>query len=150
MEEELPDGDAGGDFHGDQFRVAKRVAAARPGGAIRIGDVIKQINALNHLEWPITPPARLPELPTPQRAGTSGLNAPLPPFRCRIDSSDEDEPVRPVWPPRRPHLELEDGYYEQLSDAEPEPLRLWKKARRRTNLLVNAEAGVDGDASGDE
>ena len=33
-EEELPDGDADGELHGDQLLVAERVAAARPGGAI--------------------------------------------------------------------------------------------------------------------
>ena len=88
-----------------------------------MGDVIERIIARDNLERPISPPARMPEPPTPQRAGLSGLNAHLPPFRRRIDSSDEDEPVRPVWPPRRPHLELEDGDYEQESDAEPDPPR---------------------------
>ena len=34
MEEELPDGDADGELHGDQLLIAERVAAARPGGAI--------------------------------------------------------------------------------------------------------------------
>ena len=37
MEEELPDGDADGELHGDQLLVAERVAVARPGGAIRMG-----------------------------------------------------------------------------------------------------------------
>ena len=40
MEEKLPDGDADGELHGDQLLVAERVAASRPGGAIRMGDVI--------------------------------------------------------------------------------------------------------------
>ena len=150
MDEQLPDGDADGELHIDQLLVAERVAAARPGGAIRICDVIDQIIARDNLERPISPPARMPEPPTPQRVGPSGLNAHLPPFRRRIDSSDEDEPVRPVWPPRRPHLELEDGDYEQESDVEPEPPRRRKKAKRRTNPFIDAEAGVDGDASGDE
>ena len=110
--EELPDGDADGELHCDQLLVAERVAAARPGGAIRMGDVIERIIARDNLERLISPLARMPEQPTPQRAGPSGLNAHLPPFRRRIDSSDEDEPVRPVWPPRRAHLELEDGDYE--------------------------------------
>ena len=35
MEEELPDGDADNELHGDQLLMAERVAAARPGGAIR-------------------------------------------------------------------------------------------------------------------
>ena len=92
----------------------------------------------------------MPEPPTPQRAEQSGLNAHLPPFRRRIDSSDEEEPVRPVWPPRCPHLELMDGDYEQESDVEPEPPRRRKKDKRRTNPFIDAEAGVDGNASGDE
>ena len=33
-EEELPDGDTGGELHGDQLLMAERVADARPGGAI--------------------------------------------------------------------------------------------------------------------
>ena len=96
MEEELYDGDADGELHGKQIVVAERVAAARPGGAIRMGDVIERIIARDNLERPISPPARMPEPPTPQRAEPSWLNANLPTFRCRIDSSDEDEPVRIV------------------------------------------------------
>ena len=96
MEKKLPDGDADGELHGDQLLVAERVAVARPGGAIRMGEVIERIFASDNLERPISPPARMPEQPTPQRAGPSGLNAHLPPFRRRIDSPDEDEPVRPV------------------------------------------------------
>ena len=41
MEEELPDGDAYGEIHGDQLLVAERVAAARPGGAIRMGGSLR-------------------------------------------------------------------------------------------------------------
>ena len=129
MNEKLPDGDADGELHGDQLLVAERVAAARPGGAIPMGDVIERIIARDNLERPISPPARMPEPPTQQRAGQSKLNAHLPPFRRRIDSSDEDEPVRPVWPPRRPHLELEDGDYEQESDTEPDPPRRRKNSQ---------------------
>ena len=55
-----------------------------------------------------------------------------------------------MWPFRRPHLELEDCDYEQESDAEPEPPRGRKKARSRTNPFIDDEAGVDGDANGDE
>ena len=43
MEEELPDGDADGELNGDQLLMAVRVAAARPGGAIRMGEVIERI-----------------------------------------------------------------------------------------------------------
>ena len=55
-----------------------------------------------------------------------------------------------MWPPRRLHLELEDGDYQQESDTEPDPPRRRNKARRRNNPFIDAEAGVDGDASGDE
>ena len=41
-EEKLPDGDADGELHGDQLLVAERVAAARPGSAIRMGEVIDE------------------------------------------------------------------------------------------------------------
>ena len=90
------------------------------------------------------------EPPTQQLAGPIGLNANLPPFRRRIDSSSEDELVWLVLPPRRPHLELEDGDYEQESDSELEPPRRRKKARRCTNPFIDAEACVEGDASNDK
>ena len=150
MEKKLPDGDADGEPHNEQLLVAERVAAARPGGAIRMGYVIKWIIACDNRKQPISPFARMSEPPTPQSAGPRWLNAYLLKFRRRIDSSDEDEPVRPVWPPRCQHLKLEDGDYEQESDPEPEPPRGRKKARRRTNPFISAEAGVEGDASGDE
>ena len=89
MEEELPYGDADGELHGDQLLMAERVAAARPGGAIRMGDAIERIIARDNLERPNSPPARIPAPPPPQRAGPSGLNTHLPPFRRRVDSSDE-------------------------------------------------------------
>ena len=117
MDEELPDGDADGVLHGDQLLMAERVAAVRPGGAIRMGEVIERIIARDNLERPVSPPARMPAPFTQQRAGLSGLNAHLPPFRRRVDSSDKDEPERPVWPPRRPHLEFDDGDYEQEEDT---------------------------------
>ena len=87
---------------------------------------------------------------TPQRAGPSGLNAHLPPFRRRVYSFDEDEPERRMWPFRRLHLEFDYGDYELAENAEPEPLRTQKQARRRANLLIDAKAGVNGEASGHE
>ena len=143
MEEKLPDGDAFGELHGDQLLVAERVAAARPGGAIRMGNVIDRIIVRDNLIWPVSPPARMLAPTTQQRAGPSGLNAHLPPFRRRVDSSDEDEPERPVWPFRRQHLEFEDGDYEQEEDTEQEPPRRRNKARRRVNLFIDSKAGVD-------
>ena len=59
MEEELPDGDADGELHGDQLLMAERVAAARPGGAIRMGEVIERIIARDNLERPNSPLARM-------------------------------------------------------------------------------------------
>ena len=150
MEEELPDGDAYGELHGDQLLISERVAATRLGGSIRMGDVIERIIARDNPERPNSPPARMPAPFTPQRAGPSRLNAHLPPFRRRVDSFDEDEPERPVWPPRRPHLKFEDGYYEQEDDIEPQPVRRRNSARRRANPFIDTEAGVDGEASGDE
>ena len=38
--EELPDGDADGELHGDQLLMAERVVSARIGCAIRMGEVI--------------------------------------------------------------------------------------------------------------
>ena len=57
IEEELPDGDAKGEVHGHQLLMAEQVAAARPGGAIRMGNVIERIIARNNLERPVSPPA---------------------------------------------------------------------------------------------
>ena len=96
MEEELPDGDADGELHGDQLLMAERVAAARPGGAIRMGEVIERIIARDNFERQNTPPARMPAPPPAKRAGLYGQNAHLPPFRRRVDSSDEEAPERPV------------------------------------------------------
>ena len=106
--------------------MAERVAAARPGGAIRMGKVIERIIARDNLERSASPPVRMPAPLMPEHAGQSGLNAHLPPFRRRVDSTDEDEPERPVWPPRSSHLEFDDGDYEQV-DTEPAPPRRRKK-----------------------
>ena len=114
-----------------------------------MGYVIERIIVRNHLERPVSSPARIPAPPTPQRAGPSGRNSHAPPFRRRIDSSDE-EPERPVWPPRRLRLEFEEADYEQEENAEPEPPRRRKRANRHVNHFIDSEAGVDGDASGDE
>ena len=79
--------------------------------------------------------------------GPSGTNRPppSPPTRRVIYSSDEDEPERPVWPPRRQRVdsEIED-------EDEPQAPRRRMKARRRANPFIETEAGVDGDASEDE
>ena len=67
-----------------------------------------------------------------------------------MDSSDEEEPERPVWPPRRPHLEFDDCDYEQEENTQPQPVRRRKYARLRANPFIDTEAGLDGNASGDE
>ena len=92
----------------------------------------------------------MPAPPTQQRAGPSRLNAHLPPFRRRVNSSDQDEPERLVWPPCRPHLEFDDGDYEQEEDTEPKPPKQRQKARHRVNPFIDAEAPVNGHASNDE
>ena len=74
MEEELPDGDTDGELYGYQLLVTERVAAARPNGAIWLSDVIERIIARDNLERFISPPTRLLEPLTPQRAGPNGLN----------------------------------------------------------------------------
>ena len=150
MEEELPDGDANGELHGDHLLMAERVASSRPGGANRMGDVIERIIVCDNPKRPVSPPARMPAPSMQQRAGPSGLNAHLPPIRRRVDLSNEDEPERPLWPPRRPHLEFDDGDYEQEENTEPEPPRRRNKARRRVNPFIDAEAAVDSDTSNDK
>ena len=55
-----------------------------------------------------------------------------------------------MWTLRRPHLQLDEGNYKQEENAKPEPLRRRKKARRRANSFIDAEVGVNGDASSDE
>ena len=54
-----------------------------------------------------------------------------------------------MWPLRRPHLEFDDGDYEQ-EDTLPEPPKCRKQERRRVNPLIDAEAGVVCDTSNDE
>ena len=90
--EELPDGDANGELRGDKLLVAVQVADARRCGAIRMGDVIKQIIARDNFERPVSPFAQMPAPHTMQRAGQNWLKAQMPPFRRRVDSSDEDDP----------------------------------------------------------
>ena len=41
MDEELPDGDADGELHGDYLLMAEQITAAPPCCAIRMGDVIE-------------------------------------------------------------------------------------------------------------
>ena len=52
-------------------------------------------------------------------------------------------------PPRRPHRDFDERDYEQDEDVEIDQLRGWMRARRRANPFINADAGVDGDTSGD-
>ena len=68
--EQVPDGDENGDLGGAQLRQAELAAAARPGAATRIGDVIERICARDNLRMPDSPPKRMPP-PSPQRAGKS-------------------------------------------------------------------------------
>ena len=137
-------------LHGYHHKVAKRLAVARQGGASWMDNVIKRIIERDYLKRPMSPPARMLEPPTPQRAILSGLNAHLPQFCYRIDLFDKADPVWPVWLPCRLHLELNDSDNEQNSDVEPEPPKRRKKAWRSTNLFIDAETCVDGNAGSDE
>ena len=55
-----------------------------------------------------------------------------------------------MWPPRRPHLKFDDGDYKQEEDTGTELPRRRKKARCRVNPFIDAEAGVDKEASNDK
>ena len=66
--EPVPGDDENGELSGAQLRKAERAAAARPGAAIRIGDVIERICARGNMQLPTSPPRRMPP-PSSQRAG---------------------------------------------------------------------------------
>ena len=126
MEEELPNGDADGKLYNDQLLITERVAAERPGGTIRMSDVIERIIARDNFERPVSPLARMPATYPTQRAGPSGLNAHMLPVRRRVDSFDKEKLERPVLPQRRLHFEFENGDYLQKKDAAPKLPKQWK------------------------
>ena len=150
-EEKLPDGDADVELNGDQLLVIAKVAATQPGCTIQMCDVIERINANNNLERLISSPAMMAKSPTPKYAGPCGLNAHATPFRGRIDSFKEKQeaPERLVWPPtKRIRLHASDM---KESDGDTEPsIRRKGQRRHRPCIFIDAEAAVDGDASGDE
>ena len=92
----------------------------------------------------------MPTRSTPQGANTSGRNAHAPPFCRRVDSFDKEEPARPLWLLRRLLIELEEADYKTNENAKPEPPRRRKRSSRCVTPVIDGEAGVDGDASGDE
>ena len=51
---------------------------------------------------------------------------------------------------RRPHFEFDDGCYEQEEDAYPQPVGHRQSAQPSEYPFIDAEAGVDWDASGDK
>ena len=151
MEEKLPDGDADGELHGNQLLVVERVAAARPGGAIRMCDVIERIIASVNLERLDSSPARMAASPTFEGAGPSGLNAHAPPFRDRIYSFKEKQGAleRLVWQPTK-RIRLHAFDLDEFDgDAEP-PIHRKGQRRHRPCLFIDTEAAVEGNASGDE
>ena len=150
MDEELPDGDSDNELHGDQLLVVEQVAFARLNGAIRMGDFILRIIARDNLARLISPSARMPAPSMSQRAGPSGLNAHLPHLWRHVDFSDEEKPKRQVLLLRRLRVEFDVGDYEQEEDIKPKPRRRRKRAKRRANLFIDAESGVDREASSDE
>ena len=52
--------------------------------------------------------------------------------------------------PRRLRMEFDVGNYKQKDVNEPEPPKHRKRAKRSANPFIDAEAGVNGEASGDE
>ena len=65
----MPDGDENNELGGAQLRQAERAAAARPGAAVRIGNVNERICASHNLRMPDFTPKRVPPPPSLQRAG---------------------------------------------------------------------------------
>lgn len=65
------------------------VAAARPGGAIRMGHVIERLIVRENLNRPVSPPALMPPPPTPHCARQITLYANLPACRRRVDLSNK-------------------------------------------------------------
>ena len=55
-----------------------------------------------------------------------------------------------MWPPGRPRINVDDGYYEEEEDAEPEPPRHRQRVKRRVNPFIDAETGVVCHASAAE
>ena len=74
----------------------------------------------------------------------------MPPFRCRVNLSDSEQIKRLVWPPRHVHIKFKDGYYETKKNADPKPLKRFKKARSCSNLFIEAKTGVDDNGNGDK
>ena len=122
MVTQLHDDDFEAELNDDRLLAAELETVARQGGVIRMNEVIEQIIALENLMLPVFPPLRMAPPPSPHCNNSSCLNDQLPPFCRRVDSSDVEKPERSVWPPRRPHLELDEGDYEKKY-AEIEPPR---------------------------
>ena len=57
--DQVPDDNDNDELDGAQLRLAERAAAARPGAATRIGDVIGRICARDNLRLPDSPPKRI-------------------------------------------------------------------------------------------
>ena len=123
MEQQLPEGDANCELHGEQLLRAEREAAGRLGGAIEIQKVIEQTIVRDNNEWPVSSPARVPAPATPERASTSTKNSYMLPFLQHEDSFEEKQPDRPVQLTRRPPMEFDDENYKHTDTAEPKPLR---------------------------
>ena len=167
--DQVPDNDENGELDGAQLRQAERAAAARPGAATRIRDVIERICARDNLRMPESPPKRLPP-PSPERAGKSfnglmsiilyyhignlfafpsGANLPCTgagPHRI-IYLFDEEDDLPPRPPPfgYRPPL-IDDS---NSDDHWPARTPTVRNRSTRRNPFIETKAGVDGDASAD-
>jgi hypothetical protein len=152
--DEIPDGDQEGELRGAELERAERAAAARPGGRGRLDNPIDLIARINNFQVPPSPPPRMP--PSQDRAGPSRTNRPGPPTKSRrfVYSSDEEDAPPPVWPPPPAAAAVAAAAAAQPESSEDEaPVAEPRRKRRRSrrpNPFIDAEAGVDGEASADE
>ena len=67
-----------------------------------------------------------------------------------MDLFDEDELKRPMWPLRRPPMELHNRNFKRKKNIDLKRPRQLKKVRRYVKPLINGETNVDRDESSDE
>ena len=94
--DEMPDGDAHGELHGEALHQAERAAAARPGLAVRMGDVIER------LMESATCQSRDPPDPEPETEENIGTEA------VAVEAN-KAEPEWQAFPWEQPEIESEEN-----------------------------------------
>jgi len=96
-DDNVPDGDTQGELHGEALHQAERAAAARPGLAVRMGDVIERLMA-NATSQSRDPPAEEPEseenftpVAEPDEASEAGSDWQAFPWEQPVSEPDENE-----------------------------------------------------------